>query len=167
MKTAEYWIEALGLEKHPEGGYFVETYRSSESIAQSALAKRYNRERTASTAIYFLLKSEDRSHFHRLRSDEIWHFYSGSTAKLWIISPQGEATEHLVGSGLERGEKFQTIIPHGHWFAAEVLEPNSYVLVGCTVAPGFEFEDFQLAKKDELLKMFPQHEALITRFTPQ
>lgn len=158
-KDANYWITQLDLSKHPEGGYFKETYRSTQKLSISSDTKR-----NASTAIYFLLTSDDFSAFHRLSSDEIWHFYEGNSVDIFIISLEGVLQTIRVGKDLEKGEVFQALIPANHWFAAQVVN-EGYVLVGCTVAPGFEFEDFELAERADLIQLFPQHEELIKKHT--
>ncbi|MBO3699674.1 cupin domain-containing protein [Roseivirga sp. E12] len=163
-KDAEYWIEKLNLQAHPEGGYFNETYRSEESVRKSVLPERYGSSRTFGTSIYFLLTTKSVSNFHRLSSDEIWHYHQGGVAIIHMISKNGELTSSRIGSDLEAGESLQVIIPKGTWFAAEVVK-EVYILVGCTVAPGFEFEDFELADRDSLTSAYPQHQTLIRRFT--
>ena len=112
----------------------------------------------------FLLTFEEHSKFHKLTSDEIWHFHLGGAARIHIISPSGILTEETIGSDFDKGEKLQVIIKRGHWFAAEISR-GDYILVGCTVSPGFEFEDFQLADRDQLIKEFPEHSGLISRLT--
>ncbi len=164
MKTAEYWIKALGMTKHPEGGYFKETYRSEEEIPQSVLPDRYEESRVFGTSIYFLLTTESVSNFHRLKSDEIWHFHQGGAAKIHFISPSGEYYSQTIGVDFEKGEKLQVIIPQNSWFAAEVVE-HDYILVGCTVSPGFEFQDFELAIEKKLNSEYPELWELIERFT--
>ena len=156
-------IEKLQLQPHPEGGYFRETYRSQGEI--ESLPDSYNGKRNYSTCIYFLLTSEKFSAFHRIKQDEIWHFYDGSPIKLYTISPEGELSEHIIGNNLTKAEIPQLIVPGGYWFAAEVMNENSYSLVGCTVAPGFSFEDFELAKRETLISKFPKHQQIITKFT--
>jgi predicted cupin superfamily sugar epimerase len=158
-------IEKLGLRPHPEGGFFRETYRCNESVDGAALASRYGGGRSVSTAIYFLLTGETFSAFHRLRSDEIWHFYSGDPAELHVLYPDGRHEQHVVGPDLSAGQFPQVVIPRGCWFAARVPRADGYILLGCTVAPGFDFSDFELARRDELIHLFPQHTSLITSFT--
>ncbi len=166
MNTAAYWIEKLELQKHPEGGWFRETYRSAEFIPKENLPERYPSPRCFSTTIYYLLEGSDRSVFHRLRSDETWHFYTGNLSiRLFVISPGGKLTQHLVGSNYDSDETFQLLIPQNHWFAAEPTNPKGYALIGCTVAPGFEFDDFEMGKRNELVKIFPQHQELIIKMT--
>jgi len=165
-KDAHYWIEKLNLQQHPEGGFFAETYRSKDRLHESKLPDRYVSSRVFGTSIYFLLTTESVSNFHRLNSDEIWHFHYGGVAKVHFIDRAGHHTEHLVGSDFENGQRLQLVIPKGTWFAAEVIE-GDYILLGCTVAPGFEFEDFELADRSELSGLFPELRSLIQRFTMQ
>ena len=166
MKTrdAHYWIEKLNLQQHPEGGFFAETYRSRERLHESKLPDRYDSSRVFSTSIYFLLTTDSVSNFHRLNSDEIWHFHTGGSAKVHFIDKAGNHTAHWVGADFEAGQRFQLTIPKGTWFAAEVME-GEFILLGCTVAPGFEFEDFELADRTELSSVYPQHLTLIEQFT--
>ncbi len=165
MNSADYWIDRLGLTRHPEGGWFRETYRAAGSIEADALPERYGSPRSFSTAIYFLLKGDERSHLHRLGSDEIWHFHAGSGVTIRTISPEGEACDIRLGSDAEAGERFQAIIPAGTWFGATVDDPASYTLVGCTVAPGFDFGDFEMGDRDTLLDAYPRHADLIMSLT--
>ena len=159
-------IEKLGLEPHPEGGYFKETYRSKGEISKENLNSEFEGKRNYSTCIYFLLTSDNFSAFHRIKQDEIWHFYDGSPVRLHTISNSGKHTQHLIGNKLSKGEVPQLIVKAGDWFAAEVIASKSFSLVGCTVSPGFSFEDFELPGRNELISKFPQHTELITQFTP-
>jgi predicted cupin superfamily sugar epimerase len=165
MHTAQYWIEKLQLQKHPEGGYFKEVYRADEAIPKHSLHERYTGERNHSTSIYFLITSNESSAFHRIKSDETWHFYTASFITIHTIDEKGKYSAVKLGSNPEKGEVFQFTIPHDTWFAASVNEPDSYTLVGCTVAPGFHYDDFELGKREELIKLFPQHEGVIRKFT--
>lgn len=166
MKEAAYWIEKLNLQKHPEGGWFKETYRSEEIIADRNLPERYGSDRCFSTCIYYMLEGNDQSVFHRLKSDEFWHFYAGTSAiRLYVISPNGILTQYLLGSNSDNEEVFQVLIPREHWFAAELTNTNGYALIGCTVAPGFVFDDFEMGKQSELKKLFTEHSLLIERFS--
>lgn len=162
---ATFIIKLLSLSPHPEGGYFRETYRSPEEVPAPALDARYRETRSISTAIYFLLTGDTFSSFHRLHSDEIWHFYAGDPVRLHLIYPDGRHIEILVGSDLSVGEIPQAVIPSGTWFAAKVENPAGYTLIGCTVAPGFDFADFELADRTALVKQFPHHEKIITSLT--
>lgn len=201
--SAKYWIEKLRLEPHPEGGYFRQTYKSELLVEPQASESSHSAEsyvfeargsfsvgsvangatrvgqptRAASTAIYFLLEGENFSAFHRLRSDEMWHFYAGTPLVVHVIDAAGEYSSILLGNGPEYGEVFQAVVRAGCWFASEVPEnPHfsqmrremghpTYALVGCTVAPGFEFEDFELAEREALVRDFPKHQGLIERLT--
>jgi predicted cupin superfamily sugar epimerase len=161
-KAAAY-IKKLHLKKHPEGGYYREIYRSGEKILTDHLPKRYKSSRNFSTSIYFLLERNQFSGFHLLNSDELWHFYDGSTILIYIINQKGKLS--LKKLGKHNDCSFQITIKKDNWFAAEVEDKKSFSLFGCTVSPGFEFEDFELGKKEFLLKKFPQHNTLIQRLT--
>lgn len=164
-ETADFWIKHLKLKAHPEGGYFREAYRSGEFIQKRGLPARYNSYRSFATSIYFLLKSDEFSAFHRLKSDEGWHFYKGSPLYVHILLPNGKLVDLILGGNPARKEHLQFTIPRGSWFAAKPVEPASYSLIGCTVAPGFDFDDFELASAENLIKAFPQHAKLIRAFT--
>ena len=163
--SVQHIIDQLELSPHPEGGFFRETYRSAGTIEASGLPVVYGGARNYSTCIYFLLTSDRFSALHRIRQDEIWHFYDGSPIRLHIITESGKHTEHIIGRDIAQGETPQFVVPGGCWFGAEVIDENSYSLVGCTVAPGFDFDDFELNTSEELLMLFPQHKTLIERLT--
>jgi uncharacterized protein len=165
MDSIQNLVEALSLAPHPEGGYYRQTYRSSVVIPASALPEGYTGWRACSTAIYYLLAGEDFSAFHRIRSDEIWHFYAGSRLDIHVIHPGGEYDCIRLGSDFEGGQVFQAVVPGSCWFGAHVAQPGGYALVGCTVSPGFDFEDFELGDRDELTREYPQHAAIIERLT--
>ena len=158
-------INQLNLQPHPEGGYFKETYRSEGVINKSNLGIEFSGARNYATAIYFLLTSDTFSAFHRIKQDEIWHFHKGSPIKLHIISAKGDYTNVIIGNNLEHDELPQYVVKANDWFAAEVIENNKYSLLGCTVSPGFDFKDFELAKEKALSKMYPQHQNIISRLT--
>lgn len=163
--NAKHWIEELQLEAHPEGGYFRQTYRSDVMIAREALPAGFSGERLASTAIYFLLDAENFSAFHRLPSDEMWHFYAGSPLAVEVIEQAGSHSSIRLGGDPEAGQVFQAVVRAGCWFASHVADWKGWSLVGCTVAPGFDFEDFEMAKRDELVNKYPQHREMIERLT--
>lgn len=163
--NASYYIEKLALKAHPEGGYYKETYRANGSIPQAVLSKTYTGDRSYATSIYFLLESNSFSAFHRIKSDELWHFHTGSGLELYVIDEQGTLTTYKIGQDLENGEQLQVVIPANAWFAAQVIAPDSFTLVGCIVAPGFDFDDFELANKDKLGTLYPQYQELIKKFT--
>jgi predicted cupin superfamily sugar epimerase len=162
-KDAQYWINHLGLSPHPEGGYYRATYKSDLTIVRSALPSSYQGDRSASTAIYFLLDGENFSAFHRIASDEVWHFYCGSSLVVYVIDPEGDYSELHLGGGSD--EVFQAVVNAGCWFASRVKDAAGFALVGCTVAPGFDFADFELAVRSELVAAYPQHRKLIQELT--
>jgi uncharacterized protein len=164
MKNAEYWIEHLQLKPHPEGGFFRESYRSVERVDKNALPTRFHGDRNFSTAIYFLLRSRDKSMFHRIKSDELWHFYDGAPLTVFVLGDDGLSYLKL-GRSVEKNELPQIVIPANVWFAATVNDADSYTLAGCTVSPAFDFEDFELADRDMLVGKFPQHRLLIEFLT--
>jgi uncharacterized protein len=164
-KTSQYWIEKLRLEPHPEGGYFRQTYQSELMIARDALPEGFAGARAASTAIYFLLDGKNFSAFHRLQSDEIWHFYAGAPLIVHVIAPEGEYYPIVLGNDLEAGQVLQAVVPWGRWFASHGADWKSFAVVGCTVAPGFDFEDFEMGRREELVAEYPQHRELIERLT--
>ncbi|WP_162341601.1 cupin domain-containing protein [Cyclobacterium salsum] len=165
MNSIETLVQKLDLTPHPEGGYFRETYRSAGEIPEAALGSAYTGKRNHSTCIYFLLTSADFSAFHRIKQDEIWHFYDGSPLRLHLLSETGEHSVYRIGRDLAIGEVPQFVVPGGHWFAAEVIGQHSYSLVGCTVAPGFSFADFELASRKALSTRFPEKEEIIRKLT--
>jgi uncharacterized protein len=160
---ARYWINKLCLLQHPEGGWFSENYRSDETCAAENLPTRYKEARSFGTSIYFLLESNDFSAFHRLKSDELWHFYDGSPLKVFRINNEGELHIDLLSS-TEKGLPF-LCIPRETWFAAEVVKKNSFTLIGCTVSPGFDFNDFELGDRKSLITNFPHHSDIINKLT--
>ncbi len=160
--VAETWIKKLGLTPHPEGGYFREAYRSGELI--SSLPERYKGLRCFGTSIYFLLTGKQLSAFHRIRSDETWHFYAGCPLTLYTLDDTGDLHEYILGNSLTGGEVLQHTIPSGTWFAGKPADENSYSLLGCTVAPGFEFEDFELGNYEKLAGIFPAHKKILKEF---
>jgi uncharacterized protein len=164
-KSAQYWIDKLNLTAHPEGGNYRETYRSDLSIVREALPAQFTGARLVSTAIYFLLEGDNFSAFHRLRSDELWHFYAGSPIAVHVIEPDGGYSKIALGGDAEAGEVFQAVVKAGRWFASRVRDPQSFALAGCTVAPGFDFADFELGKRSELIRLYPQHRKLIEALT--
>ena len=167
VSDAAFWIERLDLRPHPEGGYFRETYRASESIAPGGLPDRFEGARPFATAIYFLLTRDAFSAFHRIRSDELWHFYAGAPVTIAVLDSdgKGQLATHALGRDPTRGESLQVVVPAGAWFAAEVASAGAYALVGCTVAPGFDFADFELGDRVRLLECYPQHRGVIERLT--
>lgn len=167
MNPAEYYIQQLGLESHVEGGAFKETYRSPLTIAQQHLPAGFGGDRNASTAIYFLLRYGQFSALHRIASDELWHFYDGDPLHIYEITPDGRLHTHRLGRDLEKGEQFQCMVKAGSWFGSRCEVEAGFSLVGCTVAPGFDFNDFVLADRDVLTEHYPRHRLLIESLTHQ
>lgn len=163
--NADYLIKSLNLKKHLEGGYYAEVYRSEEIISKDKLPDRYHGDRCFSTSIYFLLESDDFSGFHKVNSDEIWHFYAGTSLTLYIINDDGNLEKIILSNDPEDNGSYYCIIKKGNWFAAKTNKSNSFTLVGCTVAPGFDFEDFELGDRMDMINQFPQHIDLILQFT--
>ena len=149
-------IQTLDLKPHPEGGFYKETYRGSTVIEVGN-----HKMRNTSTAIYYLLKDEDKSHFHKVLSDEIWLYHQGETIEIYEMDNSGNLIIHHLGIDIQNGEVPQIVIPKNHWFAAKIKNHIGYCLVSCIVAPGFEFEDFVLANKEDLLKQYPIHQEII------
>ena len=159
--NAAYWIAKLNLLPHPEGGYYKETYRCKEVLN----AERFEGPRNISTAIYFLLEGTNKSHFHKIKSDELWFFHEGSALEILLLKETGLETI-LLGKNPDKGESLQAIVPAGCWFGARLKEEKDYALVSCTVAPGFDFRDFELANKEQLRKVFPANAAIIEQMSP-
>jgi uncharacterized protein len=157
--NAKEIVQKLGLLPHPEGGFYKETYRSPQSVEIEG-----NKFRNISTAIYFLLENDNKSLFHRIQSDELWFFHQGEPLEIVLIK-DGLLNTIILGPGFENGELLQAIIPANTWFASGVKHLKGYSLVSCTVAPGFDFADFELAKREELIREFPHLEEIIHKFT--
>jgi predicted cupin superfamily sugar epimerase len=161
--SAERWIRELGLAPHPEGGWFRETWRASETLEASALPARFGAPRVLGTAILYLLPGGEHSRLHRLRADEVWHFHDGGPLHLHLLTP-GRGHERLVlGRNVGAGERLQAVVPYGTWFGAEAT--GEFALAGCTLAPGFEYADFELASPAALLAEFPAEREWIERLT--
>ena len=163
-RDARYWIQKLQLEPHPEGGYYRQTYKSSLMIPAKCLPAHAG-ARAASTAIYFLMEGKNFSAFHRLRSDEIWHFYVGSPLQVHVLDTAGAYATLLLGNDPDAGQLLQAVVPAENWFASHVADWTSWALVGCTVAPGFDFADFELGSHAELGSKYPKHRQLIKLLT--
>lgn len=158
-------IKHYNLQPHPEGGFYKEVYRSKESIAANALPERFTGDRNFSTAIYFLLEQGNFSAFHKIKSDECWHFYAGGCLEIFMIDETGNLDTIKLGSNFLNKENFQFVVPANCWFASTPAAGVSFAFVGCTVSPAFDFADFELAKRDELIKLYPQHKSIITKLT--
>lgn len=164
-RGARYWIDALDLSPHPEGGFYKEIYRSPVHVSEDVLPGRYGSSRSFMTSIFFLLTEREYSKFHRLRSDELWCHQAGGAVALHTLDPEGDCRITEVGPGVDRGQLMQVSVPGNTWLAAEVQPGGDYALVACVVSPGFEFEDFELASAEELAEEFPGQRSLIERLT--
>ena len=164
--TAERIVELLGLEPLPrEGGRFAESYRAGEGTAAAALPARYGGARRFSTAIYYLLTPDAFSALHRLRSDEVFHFYLGDPVEMFLIFPGGLGEKWLLGNDLAAGRLPQRIVPGGVWQGLRLVEGGRFSLLGTTMAPGFAFEDFEAGDRDSLVRKYPRYAGEIRRFT--
>jgi predicted cupin superfamily sugar epimerase len=160
-KDANYWINKLNLREHAEGGYFTETYVSDMLIT----SPKYDGPRYACTAIYYLLVEDQFSSFHTMRSEELWHFYAGSSLTLHIIGTDREIYNVKLGKNIDNEEKFLAAVKSGSWFAASVDDTTSYSLVGCIISPGFDYQDWKLGNVEALTKLYPQHKSTIEKYT--
>lgn len=158
-------VSKLNLQEHVEGGFYKETYRSSGLIRKESISEDFNGDRNYSTGIFFLLTSDTFSAFHRIKQDEMWHFYEGSPLTIHMIDKNGKYTFQRIGLDLDGGELPQFTVPKNTWFASEVEDPNTYCLTGCTVSPGFDFEDFELAERKTLIEAYPDYKDVIHRLT--
>ena len=159
-------IKRLDLQPHPEGGFYRRTYRSDEHIMRTN-ADGTSTQRYASTSIYYLLHAQAYSAWHRIDADEMWHFYAGDSLLIHMLDEHGAWKVQRLGNMLHGPDAvFQFVVPAGCWFAAEREGSQGYSLVGCTVAPGFEFETFELADAQTLLRRYPEHETVIRRLAP-
>ncbi len=166
MKAADYWIKEYKLQPHPEGGHYAEIYRSPGTINQKALPSQFKGDRAYCTGIYFLLEQGQISAFHRIQSDELWHFYAGEPLEVFVLDNTHQSPYTIkLGNNPEEGQVFQAVVPAGAWFASRPMANSAYSLVGCTVAPGFDFEDFEMADRTRLTHLFPGHHELIKELT--
>jgi predicted cupin superfamily sugar epimerase len=165
MMTVDDIIKQLGLRPHPEGGYFSETYRSDETLNGQTLPSRYGSKRSMGTAIYFLLTAESCSVMHRIKSDEIFHFYMGDPVTMLQLYPDGTSKVVTLGSDLLQGQQPQVIVPKNIWQGSFIAPGGSYALLGTTVAPGFEFEDFEYGRRKELIEQYPSEKQKLIRLT--
>lgn len=160
---AEDWIKHLELLPHPEGGFYKETYRSEGFVKIDGSP--HGHLRNYCTGIYFLLVDDNFSAFHRIASDEMWHYYAGHTLELFEIDKDGVLLRTLIGNDIGAGAVPQYVVKAGNWFASRVMRQQGFVLSGCTVSPGFDFKDFEMANRNELIANYPQYAAEITTLT--
>lgn len=163
--TVEKLVDLFGMQPHPEGGYFLETYRAGGKIPKNALPSAYNGDRNFSTGIYYLLPEGTRSKLHRIPSDEMWHFYLGDPMTVVEIMPSGDVVKTILGRDVAAGQRVQHVVPGGCWFGAYPNPGSRFSFVGCTVAPGFDFADFEMSNRSALLKEYPKARDIIERLT--
>jgi predicted cupin superfamily sugar epimerase len=155
MKDAKYWVNELKLLKHPEGGYYKEVYRSNKSFIPNEIGE----NRNYITSIYFLIEEGNVSHFHSIKQDELWYYHAGDPLSVYIITSNGALECIKIGPNPEKGEVLQAIVPANCIFGSK--SSGKYSLVSCVVAPGFDFADFKLYNKNELLKSYYKHKEII------
>ncbi|WP_252037083.1 MULTISPECIES: cupin domain-containing protein [Vibrio] len=162
----KYLVDKFNLKPHPEGGYFSENYRSEEIL--DCPPERFSGKHVYKTSIYYLLEKENVSMFHRLKQDELWHHYTGCSVILHILDPNKGYQKLDLGCSLSHSDAaYQALVPKNVWFAAELKDKSKFSLVGCTTSPGFEFSDWELANKEELMNYFPEKIELISRIMGQ
>lgn len=161
-------IKKLGLQPHlNEGGFFVESFRSDEILNPGELPGRYSSERAFSTCIYYMLTRETFSALHRLQTDEIFHFYLGDPVSMLLLYPDGGSEILTLGHDLLAGHKLQAVVPKNVWQASFLNEGGRFALMGTTMAPGFDFDDYEHADKKELIEKYPNRKSLIERLTKE
>jgi uncharacterized protein len=164
-RDADFWIDKLQLTPHIEGGAFREVYRSELVIPRHSLPLLFQGDRSASTHVYFLLRNGQFSAFHRIAADEVWHFYTGDPLLVYEITHSGRLVTHRLGGDPEKEDCLVAVVRAGNWFGSTLADGGDYALVGCTVAPGFDFADFELADRGALVRQYPEHSHLIERLT--
>ena len=162
--TVEFLVNQLQLIPHPEGGYYKEVYRSEQVLPHGTLPG-FDGERNIATSIYFLIEKNNFSALHKIKSDETWHFYAGDALEVIELDENGNLIKTLIGNQLNKGEVFQYTVKANRWFGSRVISGGKFSLVGCTVAPGFDFKDFEMATRKNLISEFPQHTNVIESMT--
>ncbi|XJS11737.1 cupin domain-containing protein [Aerococcaceae bacterium WGS1372] len=160
MVTMNQWIKYYNMEGHREGGFYYQNLKSNQTIVNEE-----GNERALYTSIYFLLTDTNPSRFHRLKADEVWYYHYGQALIVHMITPEGNYETITLGSNIERGEVLQAVVPKGTIFGSTIETEDSYALVSCMVSPGFEYEDFELFQRDDLLSKYPEHHDIIERLT--
>ena len=162
--TAEDIIRILQLEQLPiEGGVYRRTYFSPDLVAAEALPGRYDGDRPCSSAIYYLITPDACSRLHRLRTDEVFHFYLGDPALMLLLYSDGESRVLTLGPRIDAGQHVQVIVPHGTWLGLYVDDGGDFTLMGTTMAPAFDPDDFELGDRDSLIEQYPRHAEQIAR----
>lgn len=162
MLSVEEIKKLLNLRPLPnEGGFYAETYRSSHPLLNDSLPEGFSGNRSLSTAIYFLLTPENFSAMHRLRGDEVYHFYLGDPVEMLQLNPNGTGEPILIGPKIESGMRLQYTVPGGCWQGARLAPGGKFALLGTTMAPGFDPVDFELGSREHLSSLYPPYAALI------
>lgn len=165
---AEEIIEYFGMRPlAEEGGFYVETYRAKEKIAKAGLDGRYSGDRYHSTAILYLLAARTFSAMHRVKSDEVFHFYMGDAVTMLQLRADGASEVITLGQDILNGERVQAVVPNGNWQGCFLKDGGEFALMGCTVSPGFEFADYENGKREELIRRYPQREEMIRKLTKE
>ena len=162
---AQTIIDQLGLQPHPEGGFYRETYRAEESLSTDALSERYGADRNVSTAIYYLLIPGTFSEIHRLKSDEIFHFYAGDPVEMIHLFEDGRSEHIIIGPDIAQNQQPQVMVPRNVWQGSRLQEGGEFALLGCTVAPGFDFQDYESGQREELMRIYPKEKEWIRALT--
>jgi predicted cupin superfamily sugar epimerase len=166
MVTADWLIEHLGLEVLPEeGGLYRQTYKAGETIPREALPARYQGPRSFGTAIFYMLTPDSFSALHRLPTDEVYHFYLGDAVEMLLLFPDGRSERVILGSDLVAGQHVQFVAPAEVWQGSRLLPGGHYALMGTTMAPGFEFDDYTAGIRKELIAQYPDRAELIALLT--
>jgi predicted cupin superfamily sugar epimerase len=165
-QSPKYYIEKLGMGKHPEGGWYKEVYRASEEIKKAGLPNRFSSSRSFSTVIYYLLEGKEFSSLHKIKSDEIWYYLDGSAAlEITVIDKNKDLEKKILGKDIEINEELIQVVEEGCWFGSKLKNSSGWSLVACSVAPGFDFEDFELGERSQLLELFPDYKEEIIGLT--
>ena len=155
MKNAEYYIKNLEMIPHVEGGYFKESFLSEDNVREN---------KKLWSSIYFLLRTGEVSNFHRLKSDEVWYYHDGEALTIYMITPEGDFITKQLGTDIENGESPQVLVPKGYIFGS-AMNKEGFSLVGCMVAPAFEYEEFELFEREYLLNLYPKYKDIILKLT--
>ena len=158
-------IKKLNLHPHPEGGYFRETFRSKEIIKKENLPGRYSGDRSLFTSILFMIDGKNFSSFHRLKTDELWYYNFGNSLLVTTIDEYGNLSEIILGGSFDDEEKLQHLVPAGSWMSASVEDKFGFSVVSCSMSPGFDYDDFELADRKKLIELFPNHRVIIEKYT--
>lgn len=165
--TSDQLISHLNLKPLKiEGGYYYESYRSDEFIKKEGLPERYTKDKQFGTAIYFLLTSDQKGIMHKVLSDELFHFYLGDPVQMLLLYPNGNSNIVFLGNNILAGQRIQMTVPGGVWQGTRLVDGGEFALMGTTVSPAFDFEDFEAGNRKDLIQQFPQHKELIEFLTP-